>query len=299
MEPLTVGETPLVPPELAEKIRDYYPGVGTAWLDELPVLVERCVVMWDLTLLPAFSPGGESSWTAPVRLPDGAPAVLQLTVPMPVVHDHVNALRAWNGHGAVRPFAHEPSIRATLTERCVPGTEAMGLSADEADAVATSVLPQLWSADPADASDAVPLATVCTPRAEVMEARAGDLAGRGDVGAFRDAAALFRSLPDSTDRTVLVHGDFSRRNVLLSERGWLAIDPSTAVGDPAFDVGMFLQHDYPSRSRVDRLAGQLGLHRDRTRAWVFALLIQGASWCLAVGEDAEYRADVAAAAALV
>lgn len=62
---------------------------------------------------------------------------------------------------------------------------------------------------------------------------------------------------------------------------------------------MFLQQDYPSRSRVDGLADQLGLDRGYTRAWVFALLTQGASWCLAVGEDTEYRADIAAAAALV
>lgn len=120
----SVGEAPLVPPVLAQKIRDY-PAVGDGWLDELPALVQRCVARWNLTLLPAFSPGGESSWTAPVHLPDGGAAV-----------------RAWDGNGAVRLFAHEPSMRATLMERCVPRTDAMDLSADEADAVAASVLPQ-------------------------------------------------------------------------------------------------------------------------------------------------------------
>ena len=135
----------IVPPSLADRIRSYH-SAGPAWLQELPGLIATCVNQWGLTLLPAFEPGGDSSWTAPVKRNSGELAVLQITVPLPVHHDHVTALRAWSGRGAVRLFAHDPAIRATLMECCVPGIDAAELSPDEADAVALQVLPQLWSA---------------------------------------------------------------------------------------------------------------------------------------------------------
>jgi hypothetical protein len=135
----------LVPPSLADRIRSYH-SAGPTWLQELPELIAKCVSQWDLTLLPAFEPGGDSSWTAPVKRSTGDSAVLQITVPLPVRHDHVTALRAWAGRGAVRLFAHDSAIRATLIERCDPGTDAVNLSPAEADDVAVQVLSQLWAA---------------------------------------------------------------------------------------------------------------------------------------------------------
>jgi streptomycin 6-kinase len=255
-------------------------------LQELPELIARCVTRWDLTLLPAFEPGGDSSWTAPVKRSNGDLAVLQITVPLPVHHDHVTALQAWAGRGAVRLFAHDPAIRATLMECCVPGTDAVNLSPGDADDVAVEVLSQLWAVT-RPASGLEPLTEAAVQRALVMEARADQFGDVVDPGPFREAARLFTSLPTSSARAVLLHGDFHRRNLLLSERGWLAIDPSSMAGDPSFDVAMFLQHDMhkpTTATRVDALADRLGLERQRTRAWLFALTTQMASWHLSIGD---------------
>lgn len=86
----------LLPPPLADMVRSYH-SAGPAWLQELPDLIASCVTRWDLTLLPAFESGGDASWTAPVKRRTGEIAVLQITVPMPVTHDHVSALQAWAG----------------------------------------------------------------------------------------------------------------------------------------------------------------------------------------------------------
>jgi len=283
---------------LADRIRSYH-SAGPAWLQELPRLIERCLSQWDLTLLPAFEPGGDSSWTAPVKRSNGALAVLQITVPLPVDHDHVTALRAWSGLGAVRLFADDPAIRATLMECCVPGIDAADLSPDEADDVAVEVLSQLWAAT-LPASDLESLAEVTVQRAQVMEGRADQFADVVDPGPFREAAQLFTSLPASAAR-VLLHGDFHRRNVLLSGRGWLAIDPSAMAGDPAFDVAMFLRqdmHNPATTTRVDALADRLGLERQRTRAWLFTLATQTASWHLSVGDRPMHDAYTQAASTL-
>ncbi|WP_432890007.1 aminoglycoside phosphotransferase family protein [Kribbella sp. CA-245084] len=290
----------IVPASLAERIRSYH-SAGPAWLQDLPELIAECVTRWELTLLPAFEPGGDSSWTAPVRLGDGGLAVLQITVPLPIHHDHVTALQVWAGRGAVRLFAHEPAIRATLMECCVPGLDAADLPPDEADGVAVEVLSQLWAVT-LPVAGLQPLAEAAVQRVRVMEARADQFGDVVDPGPFREAAELFTSLPGSTAPGVLLHGDFHRRNVLLSGRGWLAIDPSSMAGDPSFDVAMFLlhdMHDSATTARVDALADRLGLERERTRAWLFALTIQMASWHLSIGDRPTHDAYIRAGSTLL
>ena len=64
-------------------------------------------------------------------------------------------------------------------------------------------------------------------------------------------------------------------------RAWLAIDPKPIVGEPAFDVASLLRdRRWESataviRRRLDLLAGELGLDRERMRGWgiVHALLL--------------------------
>jgi streptomycin 6-kinase len=282
----------LIPSALADRIRAYH-SAGAAWLAELPDLIASCATRWGLTLLPAFEPGGDASWTAPVRRSTGEPAVLQITVPMPVRHDHVTALRAWAGRGAVKVFAHDAAIRATLMELCAPGTDAAEMSSAEADDVAADILPQLWAADLPNSMHPDSLVTNAAGRAQLMGARADQFGEVIDAGPFHEASRLFTSLPVTAARAVLLHGDFHRRNVLLSERGWLAVDPCSMVGDPAFDVARFLMNDMndPATAvRADALADRLGLDRDRTRAWLFALATQAGSWFLSIGDKTTHDA---------
>jgi streptomycin 6-kinase len=290
----------LVPPSLADRIRGYH-SAGSAWLRDLPELIAACVDTWDLTLLPAFDPGGDSSWTAPVRRSTGDLAVLQLSVPTPVRHDHVTALDAWAGRGAVRLFAHDPAIRATLTECCVPGTDMVELSPREADDIAAKVLTQLWATDLVDLPDLESLSSSTLQRAQLMEARAVEVGSIVDPGPYREAAAVFNELTAPPDRSVLLHGDFHRRNVLLSHRGWLAIDPVAMAGDPCFDVALFLRQDMRDTAtvaRVDSLSDRLGLDRHRTRSWLFGLAVQAGSWHLSVGDRTTHDAYQRAASTL-
>lgn len=292
---------PLVPQDLADRIRSYY-AAGADWLRELPDLIATCAAKWELELLPAFTSGGDSSWTAPVRMSTGEMAVLQITVPMPTTNDHVTALRAWAGRGAVRLFDHDPAIRATLMELCVPGTDAADLAPADADDVAAEVLPQLWAAEVPISDATETLVNNRVTHSQLMQERADQFGDQVDPGPFREAARLYTSLPATSGRTVLLHGDFHRKNVVLSQRGWLAIDPSSMAGDPSFDVARFLQNDWHeagSTARVDALADRLGLDRHRTRAWTFALAIQAASWHLSIGDKATHDACSRAASTLL
>lgn len=281
----------LMPPSIAEKIRAYYPA-GAAWLDELPGLIEQCRKRWELELLPAFEPGGESSWTAPVRRKDGTLAVLKLTVPMDHEHDQNTALLAWNGVGAIRLLEHDDAIRAQLLEHCEPATNAADLPSAEADAVAVQVLPQLWSAPIPVGIPPLPVQS----RAATVRHRAERFAGQIDVGLFETAIRWYDE--ESVGPEAVLHGDFHLRNVLLSQRGWLAVDPMSSIGDPAYDVGNFLQYATDSDTRVDAMADAVGVPRDRARGWLLAMTVQGASWHLAQGDRQHFEALMETAARL-
>jgi hypothetical protein len=47
-------------------------------------------------------------------------------------------------------------------------------------------------------------------------------------------------------------------------------------------------NDPATAVRADALADRLGLDRDRTRAWLFALATQAGSWFLSIGDKATH-----------
>ena len=91
---------------------------------------------------------------------------------------------------------------------------------------------------------------------------------------------LFRTLPATAERSVLLCTDLHPANVLAARReAWLAIDPKPYVGDPTYDP---LQHmlNFPDRLTrdpvgfVDRMAHLLDLDPERLRQWLFARCVQ-------------------------
>ena len=69
--------------------------------------------------------------------------------------------------------------------------------------------------------------------------------------------------------------DFHGGNVLLAERGWLAIDPKPIVAEREFGVVSLVRDRRPVddatvRRRLDFLSAELGLDRDRMRRWSLA-----------------------------
>ena len=101
-----------------------------------------------------------------------------------------------------------------------------------------------------------------------------------DPGMGRAGIELFRELPVTSDRSVLLLTDLHHDNVLAARREpWLVIDPKPYVGDPAYDT---LQHmlNFPGRlatdpgGLADRMAGLLDLDPRRVRLWLFARCVQ-------------------------
>lgn len=131
---------------------------------------------------------------------------------------------------------------------------------------------------------------MCDEWADEFEQRANGRPFEVDSGLARDGIALFRSLPSTATRNVVLCTDLHAGNVFAAEREpWLVIDPKPYVGDPTFDV---LQHllNCDKRLRADprgfakRMAELLGLDHDRLMVWLFARCVLESSNCPALGD---------------
>lgn len=249
-----------------------------AWLHRLPAEVEEIAARWSLQLGDPFEPGGRTAWVAPVHHPGKGDAVLKVAWRHMEGEDEAAGLRAWDGQGAVRVYADErlsDTTTASLLERCRPGSTLDARPEEEQDEVVSALLLRLWRA-PADRGRFRPLQAMCDHWADSFERKLA--AGTVDVDAAlaREGADLFRALPASADEEVLLCTDLHAENVLAAEReDWLVIDPKPFVGDPTYDA---LQHLLNCEERlvadpqalVARLAGLLGLDRERLLTWLFA-----------------------------
>lgn len=227
--------------------------------------------------------------------------------------DEAAALRIWDGDGAVRLYesVETPTATALLLERCVPGSRLRDVLPEPArDLVVADMLRRLWArasaARPSGQTDGTltngagsigavtgsapadggwpfrPLTEMCDAWADQFwrDYAAADPASRLDSGVARDGIALFRELPRTADRAVLLCTDLHSENILVARRApWLVIDPKPYLGDPAYDL---LQHMINCDDRLacdpvglcDRMAGLAGADPGRARLWLFARAVQ-------------------------
>jgi streptomycin 6-kinase len=273
-----------VPRYLAENAASE-PGIS-AWIGDLPAIVAGLADRWSLRVSEPFQPGGQCAWVAPATGRDGADLVLKVCFKFSgdEERDEAAGLRIWDGNGTVLLHAaHESeSASALLIERCRPGTPlGTTLPEPEQDLVVAGLLARLWARQ-AGEYPFRPLAEMCALWADEFEreyARA-DAATRLDPGLATTGIAVFRELPASADREVLLCTDLHGENILAARREpWLVIDPKPYVGDPAYDV---LQHMLNCEGRLATDPGGLaarmgelaGVDANRVRLWLFARCVQ-------------------------
>ncbi|HKD81033.1 MAG TPA: aminoglycoside phosphotransferase family protein [Candidatus Angelobacter sp.] len=253
---------------------------GRTWLQDLPVRVKACVDQWQLSLEVPYQRSFVSI-VFPATSADGSPRVLKIQYAHPESDHEEEALRLWNGKGAVRLFDYDPGQHALLLERCEPGDHLSRAGAEEALRFFTATLPRLW-------------VSAGKPFRSVMDEASGWLAelplvweraGRPFEPALLEAALeALDTLRSTQGEQVLVHQDLHGDNVLRATREpWLVIDPKPLVGEREFSLAPIIR-DYDfghSRdaviSRLDRLTAALGLNRERARLWAMGQTLAWAS----------------------
>ncbi|HXB46671.1 MAG TPA: aminoglycoside phosphotransferase family protein [Streptosporangiaceae bacterium] len=268
-----------LPSRLAECVASDTDPARQRWVDRLGDVIAQIAGQWELKLGDPFEPGGACAWVAPARTASGEQLVVKVGWVHPEATHEAAGLRFWDGNGAVRLHACEllGDCLAMLLERCEPGTMLAELPEPDQDEILCTLLPPLWR-EPPVGHDFPSLAEMCERWAREYEAKADRQPL--DPGIERAGIELFRTLPASADRQVLLATDLHAQNVLAAQREpWLAIDPKPHIGDPAYDP---LQHMINcERVVVDpaglarRHAELLGLDPERLRLWLFARCVQG------------------------
>ncbi|MDE3133198.1 MAG: hypothetical protein KGL15_03945 [Acidobacteriota bacterium] len=271
-----------IPPQLADAVEeDDYPE-RLAWLAALPGVVEELASDWELELGDPYLPGGQCAWVAPARGPIGEELVLKVGWRHREAEHEADALRFWNGEGAVRCFATRSleDTTALLLERCAPGHQLSLVPEPEQDAIIAPLMRRLWAQRPHNGHPFGTLEDICAQWADWFEEDYAHASRGLDPGLARDGIAALRQLPATAGETVLLCTDLHAGNVLSSQREpWLVIDPKPFIGDPAFEP---VQHMFNCEERLAndpqgltrRMAELLELDAERVRLWLFARCVQ-------------------------
>ena len=243
---------------------------GREWLRGLSFRVAACVNKWALSL---EAPCQQSfvSIVFPARLSDGSPAVLKVQYPHAESEHEAEALRLWNGEGAIRLFDYDPTHHALLLERCEPGDHLAVVPAEEALAVFAQLLPRLW------VKAGKPFRSLQDEAADWLKELplSWERAGRPYEAALLEAAleGLDR-LRGTQGEQVLLHQDLHGDNVLRAEREpWLVIDPKPLTGERELSLAPIIRGYEFGHSRahvvqrLDKLTTALRLDRERVRLW--------------------------------
>jgi streptomycin 6-kinase len=266
-----------IPPRVRETAAGFG-AEGTRWLEHLPARIAELEHAWSLTAGQAFDTDGCVSWVAPVQLAGGSEAVLKISIPHPEARREADALRVYEGRGAVRLLRASEDGFSLLLERCVPGTNLWTPDVDEGNAAGAAVLRQLWREPPPSAA----FDRLSALAAEWCASLPREAPAAGyDAALVVDAVRLARGLADTQPRQVLLHGDFHPGNVLAAAREpWLAIDCKPLEGDPAYDLAQWLgnrcevtEHSPDAAAELQRQIHQfsdlLDLDPARIGGWAF------------------------------
>ena len=292
----TAGVTAIrIPQQLADAVDEDDDPARSEWLAALPQVIEETASDWALQLGEPYLPGGQCAWVAPARNQAGDELALKVGWRHPEAEHEADALRFWDGDGAVRCVATRSleDTTALLLERCVPGAQLKcSLSEPEQDVVLAGLMRRLWERRPPDDHRFGSLADMCELWAERFELDF-DTDRRGlDPGLAREGIATLRELPRAADRSVLLCTDLHAGNVLAARRKpWLVIDPKPFIGDPAYEpVQHMLNCDQrlatDPASLAQRMAELLDLDPERVRRWLFARCAQESLHDLTMREPA-------------
>ncbi len=247
---------------------------GAEWLSVLEPTVAAAVDRWGLTVGAPFD-GCHVSWTAPAELPGGHPVVVKVPFPHEESRHEAEALRRWDGIGAIRLLDADEATGDLLLERAQPGRPLSSLPMDEALDVVVALLQVLT----VPASRPFSEVTADGERWAATLTDRWERAGRPyPQWVLRQTLELLDGeLPRARrEPKMLLHQDLHGDNIVESARGWLAIDPKPVVGPIDFAVAPVVRsfefgHSHAAVTRrFDRLVDELELDATAALTWTAA-----------------------------
>jgi streptomycin 6-kinase len=252
---------------------------GPDWIASLPDTVAHCRRTWALESIGAPYAAVNVSYVVPARR-DGQDVVLKIQWPDRDCLHEADALSLWNGNGAVRLLAHDAAHHALLLERCTPGIHLPATVGIDQLAIASGLLARLLR--PADAPFRHLAEEARNWESSLVES--WHSAGQPCERALVDLALHhLQTLGPTQTELLLLNQDMHGNNIISrGDADWVVIDPKPLVGERAFSLAPLVRSSEFGHSRnavldrLDRLARELDVDRERARGWSIA---QTMVWC--------------------
>lgn len=292
------------PPTFLQNIHNAFGSEGDRWLANLPNLLAQAAARWNLSigepLLLSYNYVCAASVSEAERLRRGWPnrqVVLKMGVPNREFASELNALRLFNGQGAVRLLDADDENYMFILERLFPGEMLTTLEDDERRThIACDVMTRIWRPVPKNEMDAPPwnrfirLSEWFEPLSGIRP-RFGGGTGPFQTWLVERVERLLPQLFAEAQTYHLIHGDLHHFNILSSGGDWLMIDSKGVVGPAAYECGPLLTNpipDWPYRPaairqterRIAILSERLGFTREHIRDWALCHCLLSAFWDL-------------------
>lgn len=286
-----------LPPAFVNNVTAAFGNPGLRYLAALPDLLAEAAHRWDLTPGKPFLLS--YNYVCAVTRADGTPAVLKIGVPNRELTSEIKTLRVYAGQGACRLLEADADQGLLLLEHLQPGTMLATLKDDDrATEIAAEVMQAIQRQVPK--GDGFLSLREWFDELKGLRPRFGGGTGPFSEKTVEIVEGLVRELFAEDRPQVLLHGDFHHFNILLSERGWLVIDPKGVAGPAEYEIGPLLLNPWGempdeteaiqrTQRRIAILAERLGFDRQRLWAWAICHSLLSTWWDMAEdGSGGEY-----------
>ena len=262
-------------------ITDIYGAAGQKWLENLPNMVNDLATNWHLSDL---KPVENLSYNYVLSgFQRENPIILKLSFDTKGLTIEAAALKAFKGHGVVDVI--DQTGGALLIERAITRhslKEFFPNREDEAIAITIEVIKKLHSVPKINQKGFSTindwLAALDKPCEQLGQS-------------LIKARTLCDELLNTTDVSILLHGDLHHDNILAHDNNWKVIDPKGVIGELSYEVGCFIRNpldDLPSHSdslkiitnRINAFSKNLNLDPDRIAKWCFVQTVLATVWAL-------------------
>lgn len=276
-----------------------------SWLDQLPQFLKQIEAEFNIKIKQPFK-NPVFNYAAEAIQADGTECVFKCAIPNDEFLSELNALKYFNGQGAVKLISSDLKSGWMLLEKCTPGISIEKLDENKAAEIFATLIKSLLK--PIDQNnqnfkhiknwlDKLDLALVLKPEFNISKKL------------IQNAVAIKNELLSSLGESVLLHGDLHHHNILSNKNNYLAIDPKGIIGEREYEIGAFMRNPYTLMKsdinlkklfnrRLFIITELTHFDRDRLIKWTFVQAVlaaiwhsedktEGVDWMIEVAENAE------------
>ncbi|MBI5353226.1 MAG: phosphotransferase [Chloroflexi bacterium] len=283
-----------LPRDFIKNVHNAFDEEGVQFIANLPKLIEEARQRWELS---DIRPVPNLSYNFVAFAKRGEEEImLKIGVPDPELVSEMTALKLFKGDGSCRLLDCDENRGFLLLERLNPGTMLSELADDDQrthiamDVMQKTILSRGEVTSPL-LNKFIKLTTWFDALKKIRPLF------NGGTGPFPKKilehveSFLSDAWDDHAQSPHLLHGDFHHFNILLSERGWLVIDPKGVIGPAGYEIGPLMINPWNSISdrssfkaqterRVSIISERLGWEREFIINWATAHAVLSSWWDL-------------------